>query len=79
MGQFSGPPIFLTRFPLATFEQNPDCRRLQVLLAKHLAKPLLGRGDEIVGLDGVNDYYDVNLKKARLSQLFEASLSASSK
>ncbi|MDE0310017.1 MAG: NAD-dependent epimerase/dehydratase family protein [Acidiferrobacterales bacterium] len=30
---------------------------------------LLERGDEVVGLDNVNDYYDVQLKHARLSQL----------
>lgn len=28
----------------------------------HLAKKLLERGDEVVGLDNINDYYDVNLK-----------------
>jgi UDP-glucuronate 4-epimerase len=35
----------------------------------HLAKYLLGRGDEVVALDNLNDYYDVNLKHARLEQL----------
>jgi UDP-glucuronate 4-epimerase len=35
----------------------------------HLAKALLDRGDEIVGLDNLNDYYDVSLKQARLAQL----------
>jgi len=35
----------------------------------HLAKVLLDRGDEVVGLDNLNDYYDVSLKKARLAQL----------
>ncbi len=35
----------------------------------HLAVRLLERGDTVVGLDNVNDYYDVNLKKARLEQL----------
>ncbi len=35
----------------------------------HTASALLGRGDEVVGLDNVNDYYDVNLKLARLRQL----------
>ena len=35
----------------------------------HLAKRLLERGDTVVGLDNLNDYYDVNLKKARLAQL----------
>ena len=28
----------------------------------HLAKKLLERGDEVVGIDNINDYYDVNLK-----------------
>jgi len=35
----------------------------------HLAKKLLERGDEVVGLDNINDYYDVNLKHARLNEL----------
>lgn len=35
----------------------------------HLSKRLLARGDEIVGLDNLNNYYDVNLKLARLNQL----------
>lgn len=35
----------------------------------HLAKKLLERGDEVVGLDNINDYYDVNLKYARLQEL----------
>jgi len=34
-----------------------------------LAKRLLARGDEVIGVDNVNDYYDVNLKLARLAQL----------
>jgi UDP-glucuronate 4-epimerase len=33
----------------------------------HLARRLVERGDEVVGLDNLNDYYDVNLKLARLS------------
>ena len=32
----------------------------------HLAKKLLERGDEVVGIDNINDYYDVNLKYGRL-------------
>ncbi len=35
----------------------------------HLAKKLLERGDEVVGIDSINDYYDVNLKYARLNEL----------
>jgi len=35
----------------------------------HLAKRLIGNGEMVTGLDNVNDYYDVNLKHARLSRL----------
>lgn len=35
----------------------------------HTAKKLLERGDEVVGFDCVNDYYDVNIKEARLKIL----------
>jgi UDP-glucuronate 4-epimerase len=35
----------------------------------HLARKLLERGDEVVGLDNINDYYDVNLKYGRLKEL----------
>jgi UDP-glucuronate 4-epimerase len=35
----------------------------------HVAQLLLERGDEVVGLDNLNDYYDVSLKEARLAQL----------
>ena len=35
----------------------------------HLAKKHLERGDEVVGIDNINDYYDVNLKYARLTEL----------
>jgi UDP-glucuronate 4-epimerase len=35
----------------------------------HLARRLLERGDEVIGLDNLNDYYDPQLKKARLAQL----------
>jgi UDP-glucuronate 4-epimerase len=35
----------------------------------HLSKRLLQRGDEVVGLDNLNDYYDVQLKHDRLKQL----------
>ena len=35
----------------------------------HTSNKLLARGDTVVGLDNLNDYYDVNLKKARLALL----------
>jgi len=35
----------------------------------HVARRLLERGETVLGLDNLNDYYDVRLKKARLAQL----------
>ncbi|AFY54979.1 nucleoside-diphosphate-sugar epimerase [Rivularia sp. PCC 7116] len=35
----------------------------------HLAQRLLADGEQVYGIDNLNDYYDVNLKKARLAQL----------
>jgi UDP-glucuronate 4-epimerase len=35
----------------------------------HVAKTLLDRGDRVVGIDNLNDYYDVRLKEARLALL----------
>lgn len=35
----------------------------------HVATQLLERGDEVVGLDIINDYYDINLKYSRLAHM----------
>ena len=35
----------------------------------HLSEKLLARGDRVIGLDNLNDYYDVSLKEARLERL----------
>jgi UDP-glucuronate 4-epimerase len=35
----------------------------------HVSQWLCNRGDEVVGIDNLNDYYEVSLKEARLSQL----------
>jgi UDP-glucuronate 4-epimerase len=35
----------------------------------HTSKKLLARGEHVVGIDSLNEYYDVNLKKARLAEL----------
>ena len=35
----------------------------------HLAKQLLENGANVTGIDNLNDYYDADLKRARLSQL----------
>ncbi len=37
-----------------------------------LALKLMARGDQVVGIDNLNDYYDVNLKKARLARVQDA-------
>ena len=38
-------------------------------IGSHLAHRLLDRGDEVVGVDNLNDYYDVRLKEDRLARL----------
>jgi UDP-glucuronate 4-epimerase len=35
----------------------------------HVTQQLLARGDSVVGVDNLNDYYDFSLKRARLNQL----------
>lgn len=37
-------------------------------IGSHLSIRLLERGDEVVGLDNLNDYYEVSLKEARLAR-----------
>ena len=37
-------------------------------IGSHVALRLLARGDEVVGVDNLSDYYDVNLKRARLAR-----------
>ncbi|MGI9286514.1 MAG: NAD-dependent epimerase [Pseudomonadales bacterium] len=36
-----------------------------------VAEQLLARGDEVIGIDNINDYYDVQLKKHRLERLLQ--------
>jgi UDP-glucuronate 4-epimerase len=38
-------------------------------IGSQTTEALLARGDEVVGLDNLNDYYDVNLKLARLKRI----------
>lgn len=40
-------------------------------IGAELSRQLLGRGFAVVGIDNLNDYYDVNLKKARLGRVEE--------
>ena len=35
----------------------------------HLSMALMSRGEEVIGIDNLNDYYDVRLKEARLARL----------
>jgi UDP-glucuronate 4-epimerase len=38
-------------------------------IGMHVAQKLLARGDSVIGIDNLNDYYDPQLKRARLGQL----------
>ena len=38
-------------------------------IASQVSKQLLDQGDRVVGVDNLNDYYDVRLKSWRLEQL----------
>jgi len=40
-------------------------------IGMHVVQRLLARGDQVVGLDNMNDYYDPALKRARLARLLE--------
>ena len=35
----------------------------------HLSKALIQRGDEVIGIDNLNSYYDVSLKQLRLNEI----------
>ena len=37
----------------------------------HVCRALLARGERVLGVDNLNDYYDVRLKQARLAVLEE--------
>ena len=38
-------------------------------IGSHVALRLMARGDEVIGIDNLNDYYEVSLKEARLARL----------
>jgi UDP-glucuronate 4-epimerase len=38
-------------------------------IGMHISQRLLERGDEVIGVDNLNDYYEVSLKEARLARL----------
>jgi len=43
-------------------------------IGSHVAQVLLARGQPVLGLDNLNDYYDVTLKQARLARLTQHNL-----
>lgn len=40
-------------------------------IGSHVAQVLLARGEEVIGFDNLNDYYDVSLKQSRLARLMD--------
>ena len=38
-------------------------------IGSYVSKHLLAYGNEVIGLDNINDYYDINLKYGRLAEL----------
>lgn len=40
-------------------------------IGMHTTEKLLARGDEVIGVDNLNDYYEVSLKEARLARIME--------
>ena len=63
----------LPRSTAATYLETIDMKVLVTgaagFIGMHVAQRLLARGDMVVGLDNLNDYYDPALKHARLAQL----------
>lgn len=59
------------------FKKLPVCKPVAVWLitgvagfiGMHTSLRLLERGDRVIGIDNLNDYYDVSLKQARLAKL----------
>ena len=42
-------------------------------IGTHVTQSLLERGDTVIGVDNMNDYYDVSLKEARLAWIADNS------
>ena len=72
-----GRPIApLTRLDFTTSWRPSILRTVRILvtgaagfIGSHLSHRFLDRGDEVVGVDNLNDYYDVSLKLGRLDRL----------
>jgi UDP-glucuronate 4-epimerase len=48
-------------------------------IGSHVSLALAARGDKVIGIDNINDYYDTSLKYARLDWVTEASSQSTSK
>ncbi len=67
--------MWKTKFTLEIFLEMIKEKELKILvtgtagfIGSHLAIKLLERGDEVIGLDNINDYYDQNVKYGRLQR-----------
>ena len=67
------PETVLTTNPLNTIlrEQKYLVTGAAGFIAAKVCEKILDQGDEVVGVDSLNDYYDVRLKEWRLAQLQE--------
>ncbi len=65
--------MWQARFTAATYSETIEMKVLVTgaagFIGMHVAQRLLARGDTVVGIDNLNDYYDPKLKHARLAQL----------
>lgn len=59
----------MTKFKAFAAEKKVLITGAAGFIGFHLAKKLLGMGATVLGLDNVNDYYDVQLKESRLKVL----------
>lgn len=61
----------------ASYETSEQVRKVVLVtggagfIGSHVAEALLARGDKVVVLDEVNDYYDVNVKRGNIALLSE--------
>ncbi len=61
------------RFTVATYLETIEMKVLVTgaagFIGMHVAQRLLARGDTVIGIDNLNNYYEPSLKHARLAQL----------
>jgi UDP-glucuronate 4-epimerase len=70
-------PIFNFHFPFSAFQHSGGCILSKTILVtgaagfigSHVTQSLLARGDTVIGLDNLNDYYDPARKRANLEEV----------